>query len=78
MNDLTNVIIEELLSNDTVAHFDQDSIEFENRRLQKACEDMIVRRFDETVNLSRDFVLTLPPAFLVHLYESDHLNVQCE
>lgn len=78
MGDLTSVIIEDLLSNETVAHFYQDSIEFENTRLQQACEDMIVRRFDETLSLSREFVLTLPSAFLVHLIRSDALNVQHE
>ena len=78
LSDLTDLITEELLSNENVAHFYQDAIEFENSKLQAACETMIVSKFDEILENQHSFIMSMPKAFFKRLIESDNLHIPNE
>jgi len=78
MCDLTDFIIEELLSNENVVHFYQMSIEFANSKLQQACETMIVRSFDTVMETQNSFLLSMPKKYLMRLFESDQLHIPSE
>jgi hypothetical protein len=78
LSDLTDLIIQELLSNDNVAHFYLDAIEFDNEKLQIACESLLARRFDEVIENDSDFIMGMQKVFFKRLIDSDQINIPNE
>jgi hypothetical protein len=78
VNDLTDLIITELLNIGNVAHFYADAIQFSNDRLCQACEDLLISKFDDIQTDSRDFICSIPVAQFVKLLLNDELNIQQE
>jgi hypothetical protein len=72
------MIIEMLLNIGNVAHFYTDAIQFENEKLAKACEDLLVSKFDEIQTESRDFICGIPKPQFVKILRNDELNIEHE
>ena len=79
LRDLTDHIIEVVLTDENAAHFYQFAIEFKNAKLLQACADLIVSIFDSLVHgESREFFINLPMEDLVALLQSSDLRVESE
>ena len=75
LRELTNHIIQKLLTIHNVAHFYLDSIEFQNDELRKVCEAMIVQKFPQ---MDKTYILGLPAKFFTNILSSDDLNIKSE
>lgn len=78
LHELNQHIIIHMLSVNNVAHFLQESIEFEIPQLQDATKNLIIWNFQEIFRASAQFIYTLPVAMFTQIINSDDLNIQSE
>ena len=78
MKDLTNHIVLHLLSVTNVAHFLQESIEFEIPQLNESCRALIIANFKSIYAASAEFIHTLPVSVFIEIIQSDDLDIDRE
>ena len=88
---LDDLIVTELLNEENVTHFYLDSIEFENEKLSKACEELILEKFQQVLEMPAtakyesgkmisgvQFLCRLPIKQILSLLSNDALSVEHE
>lgn len=78
LKDLVNHIILQMLSVTNVAHFLQESIEFEIPQLNSSCLELIIANFKSIYLASPDFVHTLPVPVFIEIIQSNDLLIDSE
>ena len=76
--DLNNHIIHKLLHLDTVAHFLDESIEFEVPQLREVTMKIITNRFKHIVDTAPDFMYTIPQEVFAGIITDAELNINEE
>ena len=76
--DLNNHIVHKLLHLDTVAHFLDESLEFEIPALKDITMKIITARFKHIVDTAPDFMYTIPQDIFERIIRDPELNINEE
>lgn len=78
MADLAEIICSNILTQDNCTVFYYDSIKFHDEKIQKACENLMVKKFAEIVETNDKPFLNLPLKNFISVCKNSSLNVQHE
>lgn len=78
LSDLCTHIIQNLLAVENVAHFLQESIEFEIPTLMESTLQLVIANFKDIALKTPDFIFSLPVGQFVSLLNSNDLNIDNE